>query len=811
MERLEENAQKVGLNINAGKTKEMRVRTTGRGKSITCCSGELEQRCEVDQCSSTTLTMSEEDENSDKDKICAACSCDVNEDHYVQALDKDWHRQCFRCFKCKKCLSNWYFEKNGRLYCKRDYWALFGDSCHRCSHIISGPVMVAGEHRYHPECFVCSNCNMFIGDGDTYALVERSKLFCGKCYAKIMKPLLTETPGRRKPHSFQLVEIPATPDSKSKRTLQYSLEKRLSFQFPESPFLRISDLDESPEMEALNVGDKILEVNGLPVKDSSMEEIKTLLHNGSQLVQLMVERDPSPIPQYVHSHDTARSLSSTSSAESDGFATSPDEIIVNGVKVKKREKYLSTRRHSPTRRRSKSPSPVPPNRQKSMELSRAHSFRAQPQSHRVFRPTDLLTGEVLGKGFFGQAIKVTHRVTGEVMVMKELYKFDEDAQKGFLKEVSVLRSLDHPHVVKFMGVLYKDKKLNLIVEYVAGGSLKEILHDFSNPLSWVQKVKFAKDISSGMSYLHGMDIIHRDLNSQNCLVRKDMTIVVADFGLARVIPEHVDFCKPERHQSTKGKRRSHRKKRYTVVGSPYWMAPEMLTGQSYDEKVDIFSYGIVLCEIIGEIMADPDYLPRTIEFGLNVEVFYKKFCKDCPDSFFLVAVWSCQMVPEKRPSFEKLLMWCENLLFHLDDGGSLLTELQQDPLEFHRLNKTSYPHKKARDCPNSEPPTTSIPQSCTCTKDSKTNVPKSDPSCSKDNAVTTDPCTVCELSTDNNSCDYDVIKSPENKPANTPDILISSNTVNSQYIGDTKDIISKRSHGDADLSRSSSESSPEKV
>lgn len=76
-----------------------------------------------------------------------------------------------------------------------------------------------------------------------------------------------------------------------------------------------------------------------------------------------------------------------------------------------------------------------------------------------------------------------------------------------------------------------------------------------------------------------------------------MSIVVADFGLARVIPEHIDFCKSERHSSTKGKRRSQRKKRYTVVGSPYWMAPEMLSGQSYDEKVDIFSYGIVLCEV----------------------------------------------------------------------------------------------------------------------------------------------------------------------------------------------------------------------
>ena len=65
-------------------------------------------------------------------------------------------------------------------------------------------------------------------------------------------------------------------------------------------------------------------------------------------------------------------------------------------------------------------------------------------------------------------------------------------------KVSVLRNLDHPHALKFLGVLYKDKKLNLVTEYIPGGTLKDRLHDLDDPLPWIQRVKFARDIASGM-------------------------------------------------------------------------------------------------------------------------------------------------------------------------------------------------------------------------------------------------------------------------------------------------------------------------
>lgn len=83
-----------------------------------------------------------------------------------------------------------------------------------------------------------------------------------------------------------------------------------------------------------------------------------------------------------------------------------------------------------------------------------------------------------------------------------------------------MKSLSHNNVLRFIGVLYKDKKLHLVTEFVAGGTLKRLLHDSNETLPWEQRVSFAKDIASGMAYLHSKSIIHRDLNSSNCLVRE---------------------------------------------------------------------------------------------------------------------------------------------------------------------------------------------------------------------------------------------------------------------------------------------------
>ncbi|XP_053313218.1 LIM domain kinase 1 isoform X1 [Spea bombifrons] len=591
-------------------------------------------------------TWSEEhmgEEEGNELPVCASCGQSIYDGCYLQALAADWHSDCFRCSDCGVSLSHRYYEKDGRLFCKRHYWARFGGMCHGCSeHITKGLVMVAGEHKYHPECFLCARCGAFIGDGETYALVERSKLYCGPCYYQLSVTPVIDSPTSRSPHTVTLVSLPA---SDGRRGLSVSITPSCA---EHSHTVRVRELDAgclSPDIQgSIHVGDRILEINGTPIRSVPLDEIDVLLQETSRLLQLTIEHDPhetTPLPTSCTETAVRRQKPVTRSCSID---RSPGSSCVGSPACTRRD------------------------------MSRSESVRGVTGSHRIFRPSDLIPGEVLGRGCFGQAIKVTHRVTGEVMVMKELIRFDEETQRTFLKEVKVMRCLEHPNVLRFIGVLYKDKRLNFITEYIPGGTLRTAIKNMDAEYPWNQRVRFARDIAAGMTYLHSMSIIHRDLNSHNCLVREDGSLVVADFGLARLITEETRDLRKDR------------RKRYTVVGNPYWMAPEMINGRSYDESVDVFSFGIVVCEIIGCVSADPDYLPRTVDFGLNVRVFLDRFCPPtCPPGFFPSAVLCCDLDPEKRPSFSQLHLWLDSLLKHLNMQLPLCSHLEQLEKNFWEL------------------------------------------------------------------------------------------------------------------------------
>jgi len=269
--------------------------------------------------------------------------------------------------------------------------------------------------------------------------------------------------------------------------------------------------------------------------------------------------------------------------------------------------------------------------------------------------------------------------------------------------VALLKSLDHPNVLRFIGVLYRDKILNLITEYISGGTLRQVLKDKRKELSWLQRVKFAKDIAAGMAYLHSMNVMHRDLNSKNCLIATDkdsgeMSVVVADFGLARVVKDRP--ASPQNRLSSTLPPSPRRKplylnkppppkKRYTVVGNPYWMAPEMLKGLTYNEKVDVFSFGITMCEIIGRVKADPDYMPRTSNFGLDEKKFYQEFCADCPELFYKIAFLCCDLDSDKRPEFCDLEKWLESLALHLEVGLPIPSEMEFTLLPSTLMRKIS--------------------------------------------------------------------------------------------------------------------------
>ncbi|XP_058014121.1 LIM domain kinase 2 isoform X2 [Ahaetulla prasina] len=614
----------------------------------------------------------------EEDWKCLGCGNSIaTGQRHFKTVNETWHISCFRCSECQDHLTNWYYEKDAKLYCPKDYWRKFGESCHGCSLLMTGPVMVAGEYKYHPECFACIRCKVIIEDGDTYALVQHSALYCGKCHNQfVLTPMLeklsVEPLCEQLPYTLTLLSMPAA--TNGERGFAVAVEGGCS---PYAATVEVKEVNRrhiSPDVQnAIHPGDKILEINGNPVRTLQTEEVKELIHKTTQTLQLLIEHDP--VSQRL---DRLRLDSRLS-----GGNQKPSTPSISALELKKNlEGTLRRRSLRRSNSISKSPGPSSPKEPLilSRDISRSESLRSSTSgSQQIFRPCDLIHGEVLGKGFFGQAIKVTHKATGKVMVMKELIRCDEETQKTFLTEVKVMRSLEHPNVLKFIGVLYKDKKLNLLTEYIEGGTLKDFLRNV-DPFPWEQKVSCAKGIASGMAYLHSMRIIHRDLNSHNCLIKLDNTVVVADFGLSRLIVEERKRPSLEKPQAKKRTlRKSDRRKRYTVVGNPYWMAPEMLNGQSYDETVDIFSFGIVLCEIIGQVYADPDCLPRTLDFGLNVKLFWEKFVPvDCPPAFFPLAAICCRLEPESRPPFSKLEDSFEALSLYLGELGiPLPSELEE--------------------------------------------------------------------------------------------------------------------------------------
>ncbi|XP_071478976.1 LIM domain kinase 1-like [Diadema antillarum] len=630
--------------------------------------------------------------------ICAACRQRISDAEYVQALDSDWHTLCFTCSQCKQRLSSWYHERDKKLYCQKDYWAKFGESCQGCGQLIAGPVMVAGEHKFHPDCFVCSKCQTYIGDGDSYALVERSKLYCGQCYKKIVIPRRRKSSPKQpqqqqQAHTVQLVNIPPTPEGQKRFSLSLEEKQEAGTHSSEDGVksICISGLETTPETSSLQVGDRILEVNGTPVSDRDITEIDQMLCQRTTELRITVEHGPTssalPDVQEIFGCSSSDGSDTPSPSSKDGEEEGQDggsPVFNNnihpslsdgsprgrlgrigfygGEEQQRRHVKLDRHTSAPKMRRNFVGvcSPTSP-------LSRTQSHKVSNKNHRIFRPADLIKGEVLGQGYFGKAVKVTHRYTGEVMVIKELLRYSEAAQRDFLKEVKVLRSLDHYHVLKFIGVLYKDKRLNLVTEYVGGGTLLKVISDLDKPFPWLHRINAARDIASGMAYLHAMGIIHRDLNSNNCLVRADGSVVVADFGLARVFVDEKDcMCSNSQGRGRSANSTAGAKKRYTVVGTAYWMAPEMLRGKDYNERVDVFSFGIVMCEIIGRVSACPDDLPRRNDYGLDEPAFMQGFCDMCPKTLHQIMLTCVRLEPDERPSFDELEQRLTSFSLHFE-------------------------------------------------------------------------------------------------------------------------------------------------
>mmetsp|Transcript_2026 Transcript_2026/g.4884 ORF Transcript_2026/g.4884 Transcript_2026/m.4884 type:complete len:301 (-) Transcript_2026:119-1021(-) len=162
---------------------------------------------------------------------------------------------------------------------------------------------------------------------------------------------------------------------------------------------------------------------------------------------------------------------------------------------------------------------------------------------------------------------------------------------NFTREVGIMSQIDHPNIVKLLGVVLSSQPFQVVMEYCAGGTCFEVLHNnLEVDLASMQLLKMSLHCAVALDYLHNFSpqIIHRDLKSLNLLLEQPISsmedvphVKVTDFGLARMLESSVANT-----SLTVG------------VGTPYWMAPEVFAGGAYNEKIDVYSYGMVLFEIV---------------------------------------------------------------------------------------------------------------------------------------------------------------------------------------------------------------------
>ena len=156
-------------------------------------------------------------------------------------------------------------------------------------------------------------------------------------------------------------------------------------------------------------------------------------------------------------------------------------------------------------------------------------------------------------------------------------------------------------VIQFVAACKKPPVFCIITEYLAGGSLRKFLHQqepYSVPLDLV--LKLALDIAHGMQYLHSQGILHRDLKSENLLLGEDMSVKVADFGIS---------CLESHCGNAKG-----------FTGTYRWMAPEMIKEKRHTKKVDVYSFGIVLWELLTAMTPFDNMTPEQAAFAVCQKV-----------------------------------------------------------------------------------------------------------------------------------------------------------------------------------------------
>uniref|UniRef100_A0A8C1W0S5 non-specific serine/threonine protein kinase n=1 Tax=Cyprinus carpio TaxID=7962 RepID=A0A8C1W0S5_CYPCA len=263
--------------------------------------------------------------------------------------------------------------------------------------------------------------------------------------------------------------------------------------------------------------------------------------------------------------------------------------------------------------------------------------------HRDVNPNDIweIIGE-LGDGAFGKVYKAQNKETGELAAAKVIETKSEEELEDYMVEIDILASCNHQYIVKLLDAFFYDNNLSIMIEFCPGGAVDATMLELDRGLEEPQIQVICKQMLEALQYLHSMKIIHRDLKAGNILLTLDGDIRLADFGVSA--------------KNTKTLQR-----RDSFIGTPYWMAPEVVMCETmkdapYDYKADIWSLGITLIELA---QIEPPH------HELNPMRVLLKIAKSEPPTLEKPAKWSMEFKdflkkaldrnPETRPTAAQLL------------------------------------------------------------------------------------------------------------------------------------------------------------